>query len=71
SLNNLQIYFGYDPSNSGEMDAKPKLIKIGKKCILKEALSHPKYIVKNGILSFIILPDKGGFHDEFISKYKS
>nr|CAG8435314.1 12321_t:CDS:2 [Entrophospora candida] len=42
SLNNLQIYFGYDPSNSGEMDAKPKLIKIGKKCILKEALSHPQ-----------------------------
>nr|CAG8583942.1 12333_t:CDS:2 [Entrophospora candida] len=71
SLNNLQIYFEYDPSNSGGMDAKPKLIKIGKKCILKEALSHPKYIVKNGIPSFIILSDKGSFHDEFISKYKS
>src|SRR5438270_6856026 len=36
TLNNLQIYFECDSPSDGKINTKPKLIKIGKKCNLKE-----------------------------------
>ncbi|CAG8565812.1 5008_t:CDS:2 [Scutellospora calospora] len=66
--NNLQVYYEYTLSTGNE--EKQKLIKIGKNCTLKEVLSHPKYIVKNGIPSFIILHHQGKFQEEFLAKYK-
>ncbi|CAG8548718.1 16366_t:CDS:2 [Dentiscutata heterogama] len=65
--NNIQIYYEYTLSTGNE--EKQKLIRIGKNCILKEVLSHPKYVVKNGIPSFIIL-QQGKFQEEFLAKYK-
>ncbi|CAG8735928.1 13664_t:CDS:2 [Cetraspora pellucida] len=66
---NLQIYYEYTLSTGNEK--KQKLIRIGKNCTLKEVLSHPKYVVKNGIPSFIILQRQGKFQEEFLVKYKS
>ncbi|RIB16624.1 hypothetical protein C2G38_2189450 [Gigaspora rosea] len=67
--NNIQIYYEYTLSTGNE--EKQKLIRIGKNCTLKEVLSHPKYVVKNGIPNFIILPHQGKFQEEFLAKYKS
>ncbi|CAG8537606.1 19103_t:CDS:2 [Racocetra fulgida] len=66
---NLQIYYEYTLSTGNE--EKQKLIRIGKNCTLKEVLSHPKYVVKNGIPNFIILQRQGKFQEEFLTKYKS
>ncbi|CAG8497278.1 16244_t:CDS:2 [Acaulospora colombiana] len=64
----VQIYYEYIWTTGNEV--KPKLLKIGKNCILKEVLSHQKYVVKNGIPNFIVLSNEGEFKEEFLSRYK-
>ncbi|CAG8456752.1 8523_t:CDS:2 [Ambispora gerdemannii] len=64
---NVDIYF---ESVSQEFGAKPTLIKVGRKIPLKEVLSHRKYVVRNGIPSFIILPKNAPFTESFLKKYK-
>ena len=69
----LLVYFEYNiPTTVVGGDAVPttKLVKVGKKCTLKEVLSNPKYVVKDGIPNFFILSEKGKFNDEFLAKYK-
>ncbi|RIA99656.1 hypothetical protein C1645_684710 [Glomus cerebriforme] len=70
----LLVYFEYNlpiPVIGGG-DAVPttKLVKVGRNCTLKEILSYPKYVVKDGIPNFIILSDKGKFKEEFLAKYQ-
>ena len=70
----LLVYFEYNVPTTvvGGGDAVPtaKLVKIGKKCTLKEVLSNSKYVVKDGIPSFFILSKRGSFNEEFSAKYK-
>ncbi|CAI2181091.1 17447_t:CDS:2 [Funneliformis geosporum] len=66
----LSIYFEYTLPTIGDTLPTTKLLKIGKRCALKEALSHPKCVVKDGIPIFFILSDKGEFKEEFLAKYK-
>ncbi len=66
----LLVYFEYNLPTTGDTLPTTKLVKIEKKCTLKEILSHPKYIVKDGIPNFIILSKKGKFKEEFLAKYK-
>ncbi|CAG8543874.1 7674_t:CDS:2 [Dentiscutata erythropus] len=37
---------------------------------IEQVLSHSKYVVKNGIPSFIVLQQQGKFQEEFLAKYK-
>ncbi|CAG8610887.1 1966_t:CDS:2 [Funneliformis mosseae] len=67
---NIAIYFEYHLPIIGNGLPTTKLFKIGKKCTLKATLSHPKYVVKDGIPNFIILSEKGKFAEEFVAKYK-
>ncbi|KAG9307749.1 hypothetical protein G9A89_023314 [Geosiphon pyriformis] len=67
SPKNLDIYFEFSPE---EIGMKPTLIKVGKKSSLREALAHPKYIVKNGIPNFMILPQGTPFTEMFLKQYK-
>ncbi|CAG8446253.1 13567_t:CDS:2 [Acaulospora morrowiae] len=65
---NVQVYHEYILTTGNEV--KPKLLKIGNNCTLKEVLSHPRCVIKNGIPGFIILSGKGKFSDDFLSGYK-
>jgi hypothetical protein len=69
----LLVYFEYDiPTTVVGGDTVPttKLVKVGKKCTLREVLSNSKYVVKDGIPRFFILSKKGNFNEEFLAKYK-
>ncbi|ORY01014.1 hypothetical protein K493DRAFT_98637 [Basidiobolus meristosporus CBS 931.73] len=63
----VDIYFEYHPKSA----TKPAIIKVGKKCALKAVLSHSKYIVQNGIPSFMVVPSSGSFREEFLARYKN
>ncbi|KAL1915347.1 uncharacterized protein VTP21DRAFT_6805 [Calcarisporiella thermophila] len=61
----VEIYF----ENNQGLNAR--LVKVGRGCRLEQVLAHPKYVVKNGVPSFIVLPTQGSFRDEFLSNYKN
>ncbi|KAI9312980.1 hypothetical protein BX666DRAFT_2030864 [Dichotomocladium elegans] len=61
---NVEVYF----ENNQKLN--PSIIKVGKKLSLAKVLSLEQYVVTNGVPSFIILPKKGSFKDEFLQKYK-
>ncbi|KAK9727872.1 HSP70/90 co-chaperone [Basidiobolus ranarum] len=63
----VEVFFEYHPKNA----TKASLIKVGKKCALMGVLGHSKYVVQNGIPSFLVVPSSGSFHDEFLAKYKN
>ncbi|CAG8475500.1 4871_t:CDS:2 [Acaulospora morrowiae] len=65
---NVQVYHEYILTTGNEV--KPKLLKIANSCTLKEVLSHPRCVVKNGIPGFIILSGEGKFREDFLSSYK-
>ncbi|RUP48794.1 hypothetical protein BC936DRAFT_143974 [Jimgerdemannia flammicorona] len=60
----VEVYFEH---NAG---LHPGLVKVGKKLPLGEVLKHPKYVVQNGIPSFIVLPREGPFKEVFLARYK-
>ncbi|KAG5460663.1 MAG: hypothetical protein BJ554DRAFT_7257, partial [Olpidium bornovanus] len=47
------------------------LVRVGREVNLLTALKHPKYVVKDYIPSFIILPKTGAFREGFIKRYKT
>ncbi|KAJ9065259.1 HSP70/90 co-chaperone [Entomophthora muscae] len=63
----IEVYFESFPTNV----TKPSLVKVGKKCTIRQVLSHPKYFVVSGVPSFIILSnDSKVFKEEFIARYR-
>ncbi|CAG8799464.1 21538_t:CDS:2, partial [Dentiscutata erythropus] len=68
NIDKLEIYYEYNLTEKG---GTPRLLKIKKNCNLRKVLSHPKYLVKNGIPSFFILSDLSGeFKNKFLANYK-
>ncbi|RHZ46535.1 hypothetical protein Glove_615g4 [Diversispora epigaea] len=71
NIDKLEIYYEYNLEGGGGGEGAPRLLKINKNCNLRKVLSHPKYIVKNGIPSFFILSDLSGeFKNKFLANYK-
>ncbi|KAJ1653976.1 HSP70/90 co-chaperone [Dispira simplex] len=64
---NVDLYFEYHPNPA----ADPKLLKVGTRCTLAQAVSHPQYTVVNQMPAFIVLPKTGDFLAKFLANYQS
>ena len=65
-LDNLEVYF----EDIAGSDRSARLMKVNPGCSLGKVLSHPRYTVKDGFPSFIILSKSGPFRDTFLATYR-
>ncbi|KAI8324328.1 TPR-like protein [Martensiomyces pterosporus] len=68
TISNVDMYFLSRPV--GGFDEDERLIKVGMGTRLGTALSHEKYVVRDGIPSFVVLPRGQQFAEEFIDRYR-
>ncbi|KAJ2858995.1 HSP70/90 co-chaperone [Coemansia erecta] len=68
TLDNVDTYFLHRPV--GGFDQDERLVKVGIDTFLATALNNPKFIIRDGIPSFIVLPRGDTFADQFIDRYR-
>ncbi|KAI9501675.1 HSP70/90 co-chaperone [Coemansia spiralis] len=68
TIDNVDIYFLFRPV--GGFDEDERLVKVGMDTYLATILDNEKYIIRDGIPSFIVLPRGDKFTEQFIDRYR-
>ncbi|KAJ2705306.1 HSP70/90 co-chaperone [Coemansia sp. IMI 203386] len=68
TLDNVDTYFLHRPV--GGFDEDERLVKVGINTRLATVLEHEKYIIREGIPSFVVLPRNDPFTSQFIDRYR-
>ncbi|KAJ1964883.1 HSP70/90 co-chaperone [Dipsacomyces acuminosporus] len=68
TIGNVDTYFLSRPV--GGFDEDERLVKVGMGTRLGTALAHEKYVIRDGIPSFVVLPRGEKFTDQFIDRYR-
>ncbi|KAJ1806205.1 HSP70/90 co-chaperone [Coemansia sp. RSA 2599] len=68
TLDNVDVYFIHRPV--GGFDEDERLVKVGVNTRLATVLEHDKYIIREGIPSFVVLPRSDPFTSQFIDRYR-
>ncbi|KAJ2817471.1 HSP70/90 co-chaperone, partial [Coemansia erecta] len=64
----VDTYFMARPVGGTEKDER--LVKVNSKMRLASILDNPKYVIMDGIPSFLVLPRSGPFTEQFIEHYR-
>ncbi|KAJ1665982.1 HSP70/90 co-chaperone [Coemansia sp. RSA 1813] len=68
TIDNVDTYFLHHPV--GGFDQDERLVKVGMDTFLATALDNEKFVIRDGIPSFIVLPRGDTFTDQFIDRYR-
>ncbi|KAJ2558438.1 HSP70/90 co-chaperone [Coemansia sp. RSA 1933] len=68
TLDNVDTYFLFRPIGGSDKDER--LVKVAMDTFLATALDSEKFIIRDGIPSFIVLPRGDSFTDNFIDRYR-
>ncbi|KAJ1949163.1 HSP70/90 co-chaperone [Linderina pennispora] len=68
TIDNVDTYFLHRPV--GGFDEDERLVKVGMGTRLGAAIGHQKYIIRDGIPNFVVLPRGAQFTEEFIDRYR-
>ncbi|KAJ1852802.1 HSP70/90 co-chaperone [Coemansia sp. RSA 2703] len=68
TIDNVDTFFLHRPV--GGFDEDERLIKVDMNMPLASVLEHEKYVIRDGIPSFVVLPRNDSFTDQFIDRYR-
>ncbi|KAJ1725026.1 HSP70/90 co-chaperone [Coemansia erecta] len=68
TVDNVDTFFLHRPV--GGFDEDERLVKVGMNTQLASVLEHDKYVIRDGIPSFVVLPRNDPFTDQFIDRYR-
>ncbi|KAJ1895866.1 HSP70/90 co-chaperone [Kickxella alabastrina] len=68
TVDSVDTYFLHRPV--GGFDEDERLVKVGTNTCLGTVLDHERYVIRDGIPSFVVLPRKGAFAEQFIDRYR-
>ncbi|KAJ2664537.1 HSP70/90 co-chaperone [Coemansia sp. RSA 1200] len=68
TVDNIDAFFIHRPV--GGLDRDERLVKIGLDTCLASALDNEKFVIRDGVPVFIVLPRNDPFSDSFIDRYR-